>query len=240
MTSELHHLAAAYALDALDEDERAAFEAHYPSCDVCAAEVADFRSTAAELAEDAWSAPPPDLKTKIMSDVSRTRQVPPILPDRVVDLAERRRRRASRSTVLGAAAAALVVIVGVVFAVRDSQPTDLEALVAARDAVRTELDATAAGADGSIEIIWSAQRDAVAVIGDGLDDPGAGMAYQLWFVLGDDGVAPAGLFDPASGSIEAVLDVDDIDGAGWGVTIEPETGSEQPTNEILFLGSISA
>ena len=28
---DIHHLAAAYALDALDSHERAAFEAHYPA-----------------------------------------------------------------------------------------------------------------------------------------------------------------------------------------------------------------
>ena len=50
MTSELHHLAGAYALDALEESERAAFEQHLASCDWCTVEVADFRATAAVLA----------------------------------------------------------------------------------------------------------------------------------------------------------------------------------------------
>ena len=44
---DIHHLSAAYALDALDERERMAFEAHYPSCDVCRADVIDFRDTIA-------------------------------------------------------------------------------------------------------------------------------------------------------------------------------------------------
>ena len=48
---DIHHLAAAYALDALDARERAAFEAHYPSCEVCRADVLEFRSTLAVVAE---------------------------------------------------------------------------------------------------------------------------------------------------------------------------------------------
>jgi len=58
MTEDLHHLAAAYALNALDEIERGEFEAHYPTCSICSAEVADYRETAALLAE-ATATPPP-------------------------------------------------------------------------------------------------------------------------------------------------------------------------------------
>jgi anti-sigma factor RsiW len=36
---DIHQLAAAYALDALDDRERAEFEAHYPTCPVCRPEV---------------------------------------------------------------------------------------------------------------------------------------------------------------------------------------------------------
>ena len=47
---DIHHLAAASALDALDS-HAAAFEAHYPSCEVCRADVLEFRSTLAVVAE---------------------------------------------------------------------------------------------------------------------------------------------------------------------------------------------
>ena len=46
----LHELAAGYALDALDDDERAAFEQHLAECEQCAADVRGFRETAALLA----------------------------------------------------------------------------------------------------------------------------------------------------------------------------------------------
>ena len=47
---DIHHLSAAYALDALDERERVAFEAHYPSCEVCRGDVQAFRATLAQVA----------------------------------------------------------------------------------------------------------------------------------------------------------------------------------------------
>ena len=40
---DIHHLGAAYALDALDERERAAYEAHYATCEICRTDVREFR-----------------------------------------------------------------------------------------------------------------------------------------------------------------------------------------------------
>ena len=39
---DVHHLAAAYALDALDDRERMAFEGHYGSCEVCHTDVQEL------------------------------------------------------------------------------------------------------------------------------------------------------------------------------------------------------
>ena len=55
----LHELAAGYALDALDDDERVAFEQHLAECEQCAADVLAFRETAALLAYAAEGPEPP-------------------------------------------------------------------------------------------------------------------------------------------------------------------------------------
>lgn len=234
MTNDFHHLAAAYALDALDSEERRQFEAHYPTCDVCVSEVDSFRSVAATLAEGVATPPPADLKARVMRQVAETRQIAPIVPDRVVDLAERRRRRASRPVVLAAVAAAIVLIIGFAAFDRNGSGSDAEAVLAAPDAVVTALD----GEVGSLRVVWSDQLDQVAIFGNGLAGTGPGLAYELWFVR-EDGVAPAGLFDvTGTGTVRTVLDVDDIDPNGWGVTIEPDTGSEQPTGEILYIAEL--
>ena len=46
---DVHRLAAAYALDALDPGERNRFEAHIGNCSDCRADVVGFRETAAQL-----------------------------------------------------------------------------------------------------------------------------------------------------------------------------------------------
>lgn len=229
---DLHHLAGAYALDALDAAERRAFEAHYPTCDICKAEVTDFREIGAILAEGVETAPRPELKTQIMTEVMQTRQVSPMPPETVINLAERR-RKVSRSVALAAAAAAVVVVFGLVSVLRDASPSGVEVVLAAPDAVVTTL----VGEEGSLRIVWSDDLDQVAIIGSDLPSPGDGMAYALWFVEAD-GVTPATLFDADSDMISFVDDVADIDPMAWGVTIEPEEGSPQPTGDILYQGAL--
>ena len=77
MTSDLHHLAAAYALDALDVDERAAFEAHYSTCEICRTDVVDHRETAAGLAAGVAARPSDEVKRRVMAEISATRQLSP-------------------------------------------------------------------------------------------------------------------------------------------------------------------
>ena len=66
---EIHELAAGYALDALDPDERRLFEGHLGGCEQCRAELAAFEEAAAALALAVESpVPPPDL---VIADIAR-------------------------------------------------------------------------------------------------------------------------------------------------------------------------
>jgi anti-sigma-K factor RskA len=65
-----HALAGAYALDALDGDDRARFERHLASCRTCPAEVRGFAETAAMLGLAAAVTPPPALKGRVLADVA--------------------------------------------------------------------------------------------------------------------------------------------------------------------------
>lgn len=230
MTDDLHHLAAAYALDALDEAERREFEAHYPTCSICSTEVSDYRETTAQLAAAVETPPPDDLKAKLMAEIAETRQIAPILPDKVVDLAERKRRNQPRQRALAAAAAATVAVVGFVGGLRFAQGDDNDVLEAA-DAITLPLE----GADGQVRVVWSPVEDQAVLIASGLDDPGEGMAYELW-LIDDDGPNATGLFTPDSnGDVQVDVELDGRTPQAWGITIEPDTGSEQPTTDIIFL-----
>ena len=232
MTEDLHHLAAAYALNALDEIERREFEAHYPTCSICSAEVADYRETAALLAEATATPPPTDMKARLMAEINDTRQIAPIVPERVVDLAERKRRNQPRQRVLAAVAAAIVAAVGFVGGLQFAGSGDDSDVLVAADAVTLALD----GEAGEARVVWSASEDRAVLIAAGLSDPGDGNAYELW-LIDADGANPTGLFTPdGDGNVTIELPLDGRDPAAWGITIEPDTGSDQPTEPILLIG----
>ena len=245
MTNDVHSLAGAYALNALDDAERAAFEAHYPSCEECATEVEAFTDVAASLAYTAETQPPAHLFDSIMAEVARTDQdVADASASATVPSITRRQDatptplRSPRRNVLAAAAAVLVLLIGGIAIVSRDTQLPVEELAAIPDAVSSNLEAIADGQVGDIEIVWSSEQDKVAILAEDLPDPGEGRAYALWFVI-DSGVAPAALFQPENGTVEVVFDVDDHAANGWGISIEPESGSDAPTSDVIFLGTLS-
>jgi len=137
-----------------------------------------------------------------------------------------------------AAAAALVLLAGVVAVTLPSNDSlSFDDVAGSPDAVITNLDPIGDDQTGNLQVIWSNDLDGVAVIGSNLADPGADNVYALWFLI-DDGVVPAGLFQPENRSISEVLDVADLATNGWGITIEPAGGSAQPTTPVIFAGTI--
>ena len=71
---ELIESAASYALDSLDSDERAQFEAHLAGCPACRTEVAAYRGVAGALAHTAPAAViqrPDALRERILRDARR-------------------------------------------------------------------------------------------------------------------------------------------------------------------------
>src|SRR5262249_39123472 len=62
MPDDVHELSALYALDVLDDEERATFERHLAECERCRAELAGLRDAAGSLAFAVEGpAPPPEL-----------------------------------------------------------------------------------------------------------------------------------------------------------------------------------
>lgn len=233
MTEDLHHLAAAYALDALDDLERREFEAHYPSCSICSTEVADYRETAAHLAEVSATAPPDDLKAKLMAEISQTRQIAPIVTERAIDLARRRGPHEPRQRIFALAAAAVVAVVGFIGGLQFSRSGgDIDSVLLAADAITLSLE----GETGDARVVWSESEDRAVLIASGLGDPGEDSAYELW-LIDAEGASPTGLFVPDDdGDITVELALNGRTPSAWGITIEPDTGSIQPTGPLLLTG----
>ena len=113
---DLDSLLGAYALDALDADERARVDSYLSRDADARAEVDDMRETAASLAllPVAAMEAPPELWDRIAGAIAAERDAPaaPAATSGVDELAARRNRRLSaRWTVPAAAAAAIALIV---------------------------------------------------------------------------------------------------------------------------------
>ncbi len=235
---DIHQLAAAYALDAVDERERAEFEAHYPTCPVCRPEVAGFRETLSQVAASVASAPPTSLKASVMEEIGTTRQLSPLLPDSVVNLATHRQRRQTMQRAVTVAAALLLIATGAFIVGRRSTGDDYAkaaaSVIGRPDTRITTLDGTGSG---SFRVAWSPSAGRIVVMGDGLAEPGPGKAYELWLV-DDSGAHAVRLLDKAKD--QQVRRVVPIEGSPkqWAITVEPEGGVDKATGAIIFSGAV--
>ena len=263
MNDDLHSLAAAYALDALDDDERTAFEAHLAECASCSLAVADQQAAAALLVpDDELVGPPPDLKARVMAQIADTAQLPPVAPEPVAPpvppaapvlpatqhaepstVTPLRRRSEARPPWIALAAAAVVVVVlgfGAVMVLGGDggtpapDRTELAAeLLEAPDAVTVELQGDTAG---SVQVVYSEAEGRAVVVGEGLDAPGDDRVYQLWAISGDQ-PTPSETFTPDDGELGEEFDLTVAPPEAWAITVEPAGGSPAPTGDILFQGT---
>lgn len=224
--SELHDLAAPYVLDALDDDERRAFEAHLETCASCLDTVAELEAGALVLAESQQTEPPAHLRGQVLDAIEQTPQ-----DAVVVDLATRRRNRVV--TGMLAAAALILAVVATVSIVQSSRVGTVEEILTAPDVQTVELvGETAAG-----RFTYSLDVGRGVFVSGSLAAVDPNRTYQLW-LIGDAGPEPAGLFVPnASGRSTAVVD-DVTAGLVLGITEEPAGGSEQPTGEVLLAAEV--
>ena len=224
--SDIHALSGAYAVDALDDVERARFERHLAECADCRAEVASLSEATALLAETTSATPPPSLRDRILDDVASVRPLPPIIPAAVA-------RRANRRSPLAlvAAAAALIVLGGAAATVwhpwaDESSQSDLTATERVLTAPDAEPWRDRLEDGGTVTVVRSKSLNEAIVQMRDLEPPGEGLVYQLWLQHGDQMVS-AGLVD--SGTATVVLEGDPDSAIGFGITREQSGGS--PTGE---------
>ncbi|GAA2495687.1 anti-sigma factor [Terrabacter carboxydivorans] len=79
MSEDIHALSGAYAVDALDDIERARFERHLAGCSACQAEVDSLVAAAHQLSALTDVAPPPSLRAKVLAEIATVRPLPPLV-----------------------------------------------------------------------------------------------------------------------------------------------------------------
>lgn len=242
-------LAAVYAVDALDGDDLAVFEAHLPTCPACQASVRDAQET---LARATLSMPP---------------QAPPAaaraaLVRRVAEPRERRPRgwlRWAAATAVAAAAAAMFAgtWVAVRYEARLGQMARETAAVRERlarneaalqeqvafyrgvvDLLRdpatrvVDLRGQGAASSAAARMIWNDAAGGHLFV-TGLAPAPAGKTYELW-TIADAAPKPAGLFgiDPQGRGVHRVAAERGV--KAFAVSLEPEGGMPAPTGPIVL------
>ena len=235
--SDMHKLTGAYALDALDDIERARFEQHLAECEDCRAEVSELRETAALLAETTAVEAPASLRTSVLAGISQVRPLPPEVPPTTTPIDIRSRQSAGRRgwmPFLVAAALALVVGIGAMvtqpWANEQEVPqlTAAEQVLQAPDAEEVFLDL---GEAGRATVVRSKSEDRAVIRTEDMISAPDGKAFELWFINGED-FTSAGLM-PDAPDQTVVLDGSAADAAAVGITVEPAEGSEQPTSDPI-------
>ena len=237
MSEELHTLVGLYVVDALDDDERARFQAHLADCPACQQEVAEFQATTGRLSQLMAERPPESVRAAIMARVASTPQeaaAPP--PDQ---LADRRRRSPMRllAPALAVAAAVIALLLGIGW-ISSHRALDrqqaISAVLTAPDAKSVEL-----GGEGTMRVVYSPTLDRSVVVADGLADLPSDRTYALWFI-GPGGPEEAALFRTSDGRATKVLARTPEGYQALGVTKEPAGGSATPTQPILLQGDVNA
>ncbi len=207
---EIHDLAAAYALDALDPEDRWTYERHLDTCDRCREEVPALREIATNLAYGAEGPePPPDLRERILSAARgepRSATVRPL-----------RRRGWVFPATAAAAAAAACAAVGLGLWANSLHDRATQRIIAM---------------DGGGSLIVAGQTATLVAC---VDDPPAGKTYEAWVIEGGK-PRPAGLF--AGGCHNLPLEEQVERGSTVAVTLEDEGGVQVPNGSFLMSADV--
>jgi anti-sigma factor RsiW len=145
---DLHDQVAAYALDALDDDERQAYEAHLAGCEQCRADLAGLTDTAGALGLAADAADPPEgLRGRIL-DAARDEG-----PSNVVSIGAARRRRLAIAGGVAAAVAAAALAIGL-YAALSGGPSKELALSVDQGVARATVSGFDAAPAGKTYELW--------------------------------------------------------------------------------------
>jgi anti-sigma-K factor RskA len=233
-TTDIHALAGAYALHALNDIERAAFVRHLHDCDTCAVEETELQRTTAVMAGAVAETPPPRLRESILAMAARTPQERPARTSPGATAINRWRPR------IVAAVAAAVIAVGasaVTWAVTADRGPGVPAQSITDRRIAEVLnapDATVSTEDmrgGHVVVVRARSRDRAVVIMTGLPAPGAGRAYQLWKQTGDNPMVSVNILTAGRGRATRLLEGMG-NAATFGVSLEPAAGSPTPTDIV--------
>jgi hypothetical protein len=258
---ELEELLGAYALDAVDDDEREAVEAFLATSPRARAEVAEHREIAALLAGTGAQAPdelweriagsleeaPPQLRLALAPSVDALQR-----DEATARSTSGGRRMVARRWMVSvtAVAAAIILVLGLVVLQQENRLGDVEDDLETALGDLENVDITAAAglaatdpANATISLEGEEQAPVIAVLepsGDGfliagdLEPLPADRTYQLWGLVGETPVS-LGVLGNDPGTVAFRADADNIDALAIS---EEATGGAVSPSAPQFVGEI--
>ena len=234
---EVGELLGAYALHAVDADERTLVEAHLEDCPRCRGELREHEAVASLLGNSGGDAPD-GLWDRIADALEE--QPPPM---RIIPLA---RRRPSRVVLAAAAAVAAIATLGVVVVRQDDRIDDLqqamtdEAMLRAANLALRDPSASEAALrspDGAVTATAIVLPDGSGyLLLDDVPDLADDRTYQLWGRT-HGGLISLGLLGGRPDAVVAFHASDEVDALA--VTEEEAPGVVQSRNPPVLAGELS-
>jgi anti-sigma factor RsiW len=228
---DVHELTAAFALDALDPEERETYEAHLAQCARCREELASLGETATALAFGVTSpAPPKRLREHILAAAAAERENVVPLP--------MRRPWLVRATVAAASVAACAAVILGVWAGTLSHSLDRARAASARAEMAAQVLAdpsskkiSLTGGDGMLTVDPSGRG---VLVVHRLPAAPSGRTYEAWVIPPGGVPRKAGLFS-SKGSMTMVPLAENVpNGSVVAATVERAGGVDKPTQTPVF------
>lgn len=222
---DLFALATPYALDAVTDAERTDIERLVAAAPPAVAaafaeEVGAVRETLAVVSAATAVEPPEHLRDRVLAEVGAD-NVRPLRP----------RIKRWQTVVLASAAAAVAVglgALGIGLALRPAAtPSTADQVFAAPD-VRTTSEPIPSG--GTATVVFSREKNAGVLVMNNVAPPAPGTVYQMW-LIDDKGPRSAGTMDAKAVAPSTTAVLPDLgDSQALAFTVEPGSGSAQPTS----------
>jgi anti-sigma-K factor RskA len=224
---DVHELTAAYALDALSDEERDTYESHLAHCEQCRAELAGFSETTVALALAAPAvAPPAHLRAAILREAAAERA-------NVIPLPARRLWATRATTAAASVAACIAVGLGVWATTLSRQLSSQKEKNTAAEILLDPSSQTAALRGGRGMVAVDADGRGVLLVHRLAAAP-SGMTYEAWVIPHGGQPERAGLFHGGEPMTMLMLGRHVPAGALVAATVERAGGVARPTASPVF------